>query len=132
MDYLTRYSKNESETKDSKSDNKDIYKLNVSDPLNYKWSLLASFDSTDTSTTPTPTNSSAPIQTDVSVGAGFFNNFGLKARWIVAILIILVALVCISIFVTYRVRRYRNKNKILNTTNQQKLSSSDELEKNLI
>ncbi|CAG8723267.1 uncharacterized protein OCT59_028711 [Rhizophagus irregularis] len=128
------FGKNESETKELKSNNKDIYKLNISDPLKYKWSLLASFEGKPTSTTSSNSSSSAstPIQTDVSVGnSSFSKNFELKARWVVTIVVVIVALICISIFAVYRTRQYRNKNRVKNTY-QHKLSSNDELDKNYI
>jgi hypothetical protein len=118
-----------------KSNNKDIYKLNISDPLKYKWSLLASFDGTPTDTGTTPSNSTAsstPIQTDVSVGSNsFLKDLGLKARWGVTITVVIVALVCLSIFTVYKTRQYRNKTRV-NNPYQQKLSSNDELDKNII
>ncbi|GES98896.1 hypothetical protein GLOIN_2v1527487 [Rhizophagus clarus] len=123
------FGKNESETKEAKANNQDIYKLNISDPLKYKWSLLASFDTPTTTTAPSNNSASAPIQTDVSAGdSTFLKTFGLKGRWVITIVIVIVALICLSIFAVYKTRRYREKNKVKNTY-QQKLSSNDELDK---
>ncbi|CAG8699400.1 634_t:CDS:2, partial [Funneliformis mosseae] len=77
------YGKNESEKDPLKYNNKEIYKLDVSDPLKYKWSLLSNFeDSEKIEPTTTFPNSSNAIQTDVSVGgSSIFKNIGLKPRW---------------------------------------------------
>ena len=124
--------KNESETNPiGNIYSEDIYKLNVSDPLKYKWSLLAKFDYKDSPTNATPTDdgSSNPIQTEVTVD---FNSThkGLKPYWVVTIMFILVVLICISIFVLYKTKQYRRKNK--DAAYQQNTSNDefDELEKN--
>ncbi|CAI2186068.1 7334_t:CDS:2 [Funneliformis geosporum] len=58
-----------------------IFAFDVSDPLNYKWSLLSNFEGSKIKPTTTFDNTSTPIQTDVSVGgSSIFKNIGLKAR----------------------------------------------------
>ena len=122
---------NDTETEPRKESNSDIYKLNVTDPLKYKWSLLAGFRDKEvinsTTTFNNTYNNTAPIQTDVSsAGSGTsFKNLGLKARWIVLIIFVLIALICITIFVLYKLKQRRNKNG----TYQQNISSNDELDK---
>ena len=56
-------------------------------------------------------NNTDPIQTDVSsAGSGIsFKNLGLKARWIVLTILVLIALICITIFVLYKLKQRRNK-----------------------
>ncbi|CAG8727987.1 369_t:CDS:2 [Funneliformis caledonium] len=120
------FGKNESEKDPSKDHNKEIYKLDVSDPLKYKWSLLSNFDdSKKIEPTTTFSNSSNAIQTDVSVGgSSIFKNIGLKPRWVVLIAVIIIGLICITILVVYKVKEYKGKNR---KNYQQKISNNEEL-----
>jgi hypothetical protein len=121
--------KNESETNPTVSSiSEDIYKLNIADPLKYKWSLLGEFiyqNFDDPPKEPTYNSSSNPIQTDVTVDFNSSNK-GLNPRWIVIIIFIVVALICVSIFVFYKTKQYRSR------TYQQNISSEklQELEEN--
>ncbi len=69
----------------------NIYKLDATDPLKYKWSLLSSWNDS-LSDIPSPTRSPSPIKTDVSESSSTtsFNSFRLKTCWIVAIVVIVV------------------------------------------
>jgi len=103
---------NASEPSLSKSYNKDIYKLDATDPLKYKWSLLSSGnDSSPVTTTTYP----KPIQTDV-LGGSSNNIFRLKTRWIIAIVVLVVAFICISI------KQYKSKKSY---SYQQNISSNE-------
>src|ERR1043166_6950884 len=122
--------RNESETRSTVNPiSEDIYKLNITDPLKYKWSLLAEFnyqdynDDNPKNAPPPPiyNSSSSPIQTDVTVDLNSSSNKGLKSRWIVTIIFIIAALICISIFVFYKTRQHKSK------TYQQNISSSEKL-----
>ncbi|CAB4466922.1 unnamed protein product [Rhizophagus irregularis] len=69
---ISAFGKNESNKDPSLSE--DFYKLNVSDPLKYKWSLLAKYNYRDNSPKTTQTafvgnNSFAPSETEVSAVA---------------------------------------------------------------
>ncbi|CAB4410712.1 unnamed protein product [Rhizophagus irregularis] len=119
---ISAFGKNASESSDSiteiftSSENKNIYKLDISDPLKYKWSLFAKNDDE----TPTPTNST-PIQTNASD-----SSFALKLRSIIIIIVIVLVIISITIFGFYKIKQYRRKN-----TNKSNISNNDELETSL-
>ncbi|RGB30887.1 hypothetical protein C1646_764741 [Rhizophagus diaphanus] len=120
---ISAFGKNASESSDSvteiftaSSENKNIYKLDISDPLKYKWSLFAKNDDE----TPTPTNST-PIQTNASDAS-----FALKLRLIIIIIVIVLVIISITIFGFYKIKQYRRKN-----TNKSNISNNDELETSL-
>jgi hypothetical protein len=99
-----------------KNHNKNVYKLDTSDPLKYKWSLFVKND--DDTPTSTGTN---PIQTNASD-----SSFASKFRLIIIIIVIVVVIIGVTIFGFYKIKQYRNKN-----SNKPNVSSNDELEKNL-
>ncbi|CAB4443883.1 unnamed protein product [Rhizophagus irregularis] len=81
------------------SENKNVYKLDVSDPLKYKWSLFIKNDAD----TPTPTGSN-PITTNISDSV-----FALKLRLIIIITVIVVVIIGVTIFSFYKIKQYRSK-----------------------
>jgi hypothetical protein len=97
----------------------DIYKLNVSDPLKYKWSLLAKFDYRDNSVKDTASsafsvNSSfTPIQTEasaVSNSSSFYENTSRK-RTVIIIIFVIIILICISILFYYKKKQKKQEIK---------------------
>lgn len=90
---------------------KNIYKLDTSNLSNYKWSLLFKYE-VEQSIPISNKNSSqtspiTPIQTNSTSDKdnASFNNFvstRLSTRWIIAILVIVIALICLLIFLIYK------------------------------
>jgi hypothetical protein len=101
---------------DIKDKNRNVYKLDISDPLKYKWSIFIKNDGD----TPTSTGTN-PIQTNASD-----STFASKFRLIIIIIIIVVLIIGVTIFSFYKIKQYRSKN-----SNKPNISSNDELEKNL-
>ncbi len=104
--------------------NKDIYKLDATDPLKYKWSLLSKFhnssDYLSHYTSPATPTIVYPIITEGSGSSSTtsFNSFRLKTRWVVTIIVVLI---CGLIFVMYKIKKYKIKKKY---TYQQNISES--------
>ncbi|PKY39811.1 hypothetical protein RhiirA4_528312 [Rhizophagus irregularis] len=113
---ISAFGKNES-NKDPliNSLNEDFYKLNVSDPLKYKWSLLAKYNYRDNSPKTTQTafvgnNSFAPSETEVSaVANSSFNEDVSRTRLAVIIIFVIIILICILILFYFYKKKQNNK-----------------------
>ncbi|CAB4390775.1 unnamed protein product [Rhizophagus irregularis] len=108
-------------------DNNNIYKLDIRDPLKYKWSFLSGFDSSDNFDSSLdvfkPTNST-PIKASVDSASR------LGTRNTVIIVYAVMVFICISVLIFYKARQYRRKIKNKMNTYHQNISSNENISNN--
>ncbi|GES94849.1 hypothetical protein GLOIN_2v1773280 [Rhizophagus clarus] len=126
--------------------NNNMYKLDVRDPLKYKWSFFSDFNSSDdkslvpdifTQTNSSNSNSSNSNSTNSTIQTSIVDSESkLGSRNAVIIVFSLIVFICISILVFYKAKQNRNMIKSKNTYQQnisssENISSTEELENSM-
>ncbi|CAG8701018.1 3953_t:CDS:2 [Gigaspora rosea] len=114
---ITAFGRNLSERDYTKYDIKDVYKLNISNPLSYKWSLLA-----------TPNNQYNSVDNNSSIFDSINTKTdGVSVRWIVTIIVIVTAVIFLLILIIHKIiqRKTCFRSNTLNTSIDNQSSIKD-------